>query len=64
MSSAKSWWQQAEEPVEKMSMRRADPVENLCAKINFCFECASFAHEPCDTPCFVIHFACSPTANA
>jgi hypothetical protein len=47
-----------------MSTSRADPVENLCAKINFCSECACFARERRRAVRFVIHFACSAAANA
>jgi hypothetical protein len=52
------------EGVEKMSMRRAEPVENLCAKINFGAECAGFAGEQRHGLSFVIHFACSRATNA
>jgi hypothetical protein len=54
----------AAQAVEKMSTSRADPVENLCAKINFCSECACFARERRRAVRFVIHFACSAAANA
>jgi hypothetical protein len=47
-----------------MSTTRADPVENLCAKINSGAECAGFAQQPRDALPFVIHFACPPAVNA
>jgi len=47
-----------------MSTARADPVENLCEKIIFNSEWASFVDESHRTARFVIHFACSPTVNA
>ncbi len=51
-------------PVENLSKRRADRVENLCAKINFCADQASFVRERRRALSFVLRFACSPTANA
>jgi hypothetical protein len=51
-------------PVENLSKRRADRVENLCAKINFCADRASFVRERRRALSFVLRFACLPTANA
>jgi len=50
--------------VENLSKRRADHVENLCAKINFRADRASFVRERRRALSFVLRFACSPTANA
>jgi hypothetical protein len=49
--------------VENLSKQRADRVENLCAKINFFTDCASFMRDPHIQRRFVPRFACSPTAN-
>jgi hypothetical protein len=46
-----------------MSTTRADPVENLCVKINFAAESASFARRSHGASRFVIHFACATPAN-
>jgi hypothetical protein len=51
-------------PVENLSKRRADRVENLCAKINFFADQASFVRQRRRILSFVLRFACSPTANA
>jgi hypothetical protein len=51
-------------PVENLSKRRADRVENLCAKINFCADQASFVRERRRALSFVLRFACPPTVNA
>jgi hypothetical protein len=50
--------------VENLSKRRADHVENLWAKINFCADRASFVRERRRALSFVLRFACSATANA
>jgi hypothetical protein len=47
-----------------MSTARADPVENLCAKINFAAESARFARPSRGAVRFVNCFACATPANA